>query len=356
MSSNGWSFSIGMTGLFGGNTQQRNLLYSGTKSCGCLAKELSSARIIERTEVYVGKQINFFTIISQNLERKDRKGNRYWNCLCICGNIRVNTSGTLLAGKTVSCGCYGAKQSLIKNRKHGMEGTPEYKLLSSARERTKEKGLPDVDFPLEDIKIPELCPVLGIPIFIKQGRRNHSPTLDRIIPELGYVRGNVAIISYKANRIKSDNSADDLRKIIAYMKSFLCDCGKNMGVSKGVCGCYKDETPREVRKPFERHGQSRTQEYRTLYNCRDRALKEKIPFNLTLEDIKFSEFCPIFKDPLHHSKIRRTENSPSIDRVFPELGYVRGNIAFISQRANRKKYNSSIEELEAILKYIENHQ
>jgi hypothetical protein len=46
--------------------------------------------------------------------------------------------------------------------------------------------------------------------------RDKKPTLDRINNDEGYIRGNVAIISFRANRIKSDASADELQAIANY--------------------------------------------------------------------------------------------------------------------------------------------
>lgn len=59
---------------------------------------------------------------------------------------------------------------------------------------------------ISDIIIPETCPMLGIKLefgFDKQGGNFNSPSLDRIIPELGYTKGNVMVISKRANMIKT---------------------------------------------------------------------------------------------------------------------------------------------------------
>jgi hypothetical protein len=47
------------------------------------------------------------------------------------------------------------------------------------------------------------------------------------------------------------------------------------------------------------------------------------------------------------------DNSPSLDRKTPELGYVRGNVAFISTKANRIKSNATTEEIFAVAKYLQ---
>jgi hypothetical protein len=70
-----------------------------------------------------------------------------------------------------------------------------------------------------DILIPSKCPVLGIPLMpnIGGGRQDdHSPTLDRIIPGKGYVPGNVVVVSWRANRIKSDATIEELKKVARF--------------------------------------------------------------------------------------------------------------------------------------------
>ena len=50
-----------------------------------------------------------------------------------------------------------------------------------------------------------------------------------------------------------------------------------------------------------------------------------------------------------------TENSPSVDRVVPSLGYVKGNVHVISHRANSMKSDATIENVRALLAYMERH-
>lgn len=96
---------------------------------------------------------------------------------------------------------------------------PERSMLRAARKRAKQLNIP-FNLSEEDIVIPEYCPVLGIKI----GRNEKvsgpsSPTLDRIIPELGYVKGNVAVISKRANTIKNDASIADLEAVLAWLRT-----------------------------------------------------------------------------------------------------------------------------------------
>jgi len=58
---------------------------------------------------------------------------------------------------------------------------------------------------------------LGIPLKIGNGKRTDgSATLDRVLPDLGYVPGNVIVISFRANRIKNDATLDELRLLVEF--------------------------------------------------------------------------------------------------------------------------------------------
>ena len=47
---------------------------------------------------------------------------------------------------------------------------------------------------------------------------NDSPSLDRINNLIGYVEGNVAWISFRANQIKSDASYEELKQVLDYLE------------------------------------------------------------------------------------------------------------------------------------------
>jgi hypothetical protein len=98
---------------------------------------------------------------------------------------------------------------------------------------------------------------------------------------------------------------------------------------------------------------------RFYQNARSRAKKNKLPFNLTIEYLESiaTEECPIFKVPFQwgQSGLGRgvtKENCPTLDRILPHKGYVIGNVAFLSHRANRIKDNASMEEMYKIADWI----
>lgn len=90
--------------------------------------------------------------------------------------------------------------------------------LNNIKFRAKKKGLP-FDITLDDLVFPEMCPVLGIPLRARAGAfHDNSPSIDRNVPELGYVKGNVSIMSYRANRLKMHATLDELRRLVAYLE------------------------------------------------------------------------------------------------------------------------------------------
>lgn len=76
----------------------------------------------------------------------------------------------------------------------------------------------------DDFTIPEHCPVLGIKLEYGTGTGGFidaSPTLDRIRPELGYVLGNIEVVSWRANRIKCDGTLEEILKIASWMQKSM---------------------------------------------------------------------------------------------------------------------------------------
>jgi hypothetical protein len=91
-------------------------------------------------------------------------------------------------------------------------------MLTGARTRAKALGL---EFNLEesDITIPETCPVLGMPlVFGRLTRNDNSPSLDRIDNTKGYVKGNVVVISMRANRLKNNGTLEELEALVAFYR------------------------------------------------------------------------------------------------------------------------------------------
>lgn len=94
-------------------------------------------------------------------------------------------------------------------RKRWEAANREKVLWNNAYYRAKRKGL-EFAIDVSDIKIPETCPVLGIPM--------DCPSLDRIRNEDGYTLDNICVISKRANTLKNNATVEELEAVIAYMR------------------------------------------------------------------------------------------------------------------------------------------
>jgi hypothetical protein len=94
-------------------------------------------------------------------------------------------------------------------------------LIRVARRRATVENLPfNIDY--TDIEIPEYCPLLGIKLnkHVGEGEAKFdSPTIDKLIPSLGYTKGNVWVISRRANMIKSDATLEELELLVGNLKT-----------------------------------------------------------------------------------------------------------------------------------------
>lgn len=95
-------------------------------------------------------------------------------------------------------------------------------IVMRRRNSLKQSKHPDVPFTITaaDLgELPDTCPVLGIPLYFGDGVVGpNSPTIDRIDPALGYVPGNVMVISHRANTIKHNATIEEIELVLAHMK------------------------------------------------------------------------------------------------------------------------------------------
>lgn len=94
-------------------------------------------------------------------------------------------------------------------------------MLKAAKQRARRKGLA-FNLTPADILIPKRCPALGIVLSYRRtgrhGGQKSSPSLDRIIPRKGYVRGNVIVVSHLANMIKNVGTPEQIIRVGRFFK------------------------------------------------------------------------------------------------------------------------------------------
>lgn len=99
------------------------------------------------------------------------------------------------------------------------DANPKRAMLQGARRRAIQSGVP-FDLHFDDFDIPNICPALGIPL-LRKDNLNSAPSLDRIEGHKGYVKGNVVVVSYAANRAKGNLSVDQLSQIVDFYKRIM---------------------------------------------------------------------------------------------------------------------------------------
>lgn len=161
-----------------------------------------------------GQIINKWTVIGRVMLGADQGRKTMYLCRCVCGMEKMVDGTSLRMQK--SKGCLKCRPQV-----HGQSYSIEYRLLISAKSRAKRTGI-KFDLTLEDVVIPTMCPLLGIKLekAIKT-QAPASPSLDRIDPTAGYVKGNVWVISWRANWIKSNASLLELGRLVRGLRSKL---------------------------------------------------------------------------------------------------------------------------------------
>lgn len=143
--------------------------------------------------------------------------------------MKVNRQGYLENKTHRECTACGAifektsKMTLCKpcNSNRVKSQTPEWKMHQRAKQRCKKSGLA-FSISVDDITIPDVCPILGIKLNMnsgKSGAYKNSPSLDRVDNTKGYIKGNIQVISQLANAMKGAASDEELIKFANWVLS-----------------------------------------------------------------------------------------------------------------------------------------
>jgi hypothetical protein len=104
---------------------------------------------------------------------------------------------------------------MLKWKKENPKKYMLWRAKQHSRKRGHEFALTESDLP----EFPVICPLLGLTL--EYDARTNNPataSLDRIDSSKGYVAGNVQVISWRANQIKSNASPEEMRLIASRMQ------------------------------------------------------------------------------------------------------------------------------------------
>lgn len=97
------------------------------------------------------------------------------------------------------------KDAQVKYRKEN----PLKYLYNLAKRRAKSRNV-EFNIDLSDLTLPTHCPYLGILLDSYHPEQKYHPSIDRIDSSKGYIKGNVEIISHRANMLKNNASSEEL--------------------------------------------------------------------------------------------------------------------------------------------------
>lgn len=105
------------------------------------------------------------------------------------------------------------------------------KYMLKAAQRRARKGGYSCTITEEDIHIPTHCPSCKCELVKATGKAQpNSPSLDKIVPSLGYVPGNVIVICWRENIIKHNATLEELEVLVKYLRKLL----RKPGVKKAA--------------------------------------------------------------------------------------------------------------------------
>lgn len=93
-----------------------------------------------------------------------------------------------------------------------------------AKFRAKKANNYDHEWTVEfgDLDFPSHCPLLGIELdYFAERTQENSVSFDRVDSSKGYIKGNVVVCSWRANRIKNDGTAEEHKKIYEFLSKYV---------------------------------------------------------------------------------------------------------------------------------------
>jgi hypothetical protein len=157
----------------------------------------------------------------KNLEQFYNRGDRKYAKRSMCISCHSDRRRKRYTDATVN---EEFKKEHAKQSSEWRKENPEKAMLTRAKSRAINKNL-EFDLILEDVVIPDLCPILGIKLEKANGiASDNSPSIDRLDSSKGYTKNNIIVCSYRANRIKSDSSFEDIEKLYNWYKKMEKQC------------------------------------------------------------------------------------------------------------------------------------
>lgn len=153
--------------------------------------------------------------------------------------------------------------------------------------------------------------------------------------------GNDLVHCSSCLEAKSQSCFSERKDRSGRLRPYCKECSKN--IQRARYSVYKREQPFKLKAT----------------RARSRAQSLKVPYDLDAEYLEsiWTGTCPVFHTKIYlHEKDRADEFAAELDRFIPDKGYVKGNVHFLSRRANRLKNNVTVKELRQLIEWMKKHE
>jgi hypothetical protein len=246
---------------------------------------------------------------------------------------------------SISCLCdhckssrtkYIQSPSVIIKQREWRENRWQKILFSTLLARAKKKGIyVDPELKWSDLPDPngQKCPIFGSSYIMGSGDKcDSSATIDRIRPELGYVKGNLQLLSSLANTIKNNASPE----IIEMVGKAVQSKKNKSNIVMDMCDKTKERRQKMI---IAKKAQNKR--------------KRNLDFDIQWFNINLPKVCPCTGVIIDYENNQNDWRFwPSIDRIDNNIGYIPGNVWVISAWANAIKSNANESQILAVADWL----
>jgi len=163
---------------------------------------------------------------------KSADGHRLWECVCDCGNKRIDYASKITTGRTKHCKECSRKEAANKVKTHGMKDSSEYSSWIAMKGRCLNKNHKDyVNYGGNGIIICKNWIDSFQKFYEYIGKKEKGQSIDRIDNTKGYEPGNVR---WANNSQQQRNKQNSLWLLWNDQKTHIMDIAKELGISKGA--------------------------------------------------------------------------------------------------------------------------
>jgi hypothetical protein len=280
-------------------------------------------------------------VLEEEVVFRSGRNRRFCKCVCDCGNECKVSVYSLKKGVTKSCGCLmresrgegGIRQSHSWKGHGNVSGSCFIFIKKAAEAR-------NIVFQISAEYLDSIfngkCNLSNIDISLPKFRRdvykNHTASLDRIDPSVGYLEGNLQWLHQDVNKIKTNQNQDNFLSICNEIKKY-----------HGSSFVFK-----KIHVPNRGGNWKGCGNISGSYWCKikNHALSCNRDINISIEYIwdlfeKQGGKCRYTKRDLFfpQSVVNKNTQTASLDRIDSNKGYIKGNVQWVHKEVNQMKWN-----------------